>query len=112
MKKLLVLSVIVLSGILIFSACGKKEGILGTWEIVSATGAMSEMNMGMTYDFSSNGTVVMKKGFSNEATFSLTGEELAITVGGVTIKSTVKIAGDKMTMTIQNSDQVFELNRK
>lgn len=112
MKKSLALCVVLFAGLLIMSACGKKEGIVGTWEIVSASGAMSELNKGMTYDFSSNGTVIMKKGFSNEAKYTLTGEELAITVGGVTIKSTVKINEDKMTMTIQNSDQVFELKRK
>ncbi len=94
------------------TACGKKGPIIGKWEIIEATGTMAALNKGTTYEFKTDGTLIMKKGFENKAKYTLEGDNLTYTVGTVTMKSTVKISGNTMTMKIANSDQVFTLKKK
>lgn len=71
------------------------------------------MNIGVTYDFSADGKLVMaSQSLKNPATYTIEGDQLTYKVGSVTMNATFKIGGDTLTLQIAKSDQVFTLKKK
>ncbi len=89
-----------------------QSGIIGKWEVVEATGTLAKLNKGTKYDFSKDGTLIIKKGFENKATYTFKNNLLTVKAGSVVIKSKVIIKNNIMTMQIENNDQKLILKRQ
>ena len=114
MRKFAFIIATIFTALLFTTSCGggSDSGVIGKWKIVKAEGTMAELNKDMIYNFVDDKKLIMEKGFKNEGTYTISGDTLAGTFGSVTIKSIIKIDGKKMTMTIINSDQKFELEKQ
>ena len=123
MKKssMIILSVILVTGL--FASCtgGKEktpsERIIGTWEIVEASGAFSDSNVGMIYTFGKEGAFSQKNKY-----LETKGKVTKIDDESFTIKFddlpdadfiyTYKFENETIKIELVSSDQVFTLERK
>lgn len=117
MKKIVV--VILVFSLALFSfSCkkGSSHPIVGKWKIISAKGIAASSNIGTVYNFDSDGTVEIKKGFlKSEGKYSINGNNVEIKYKGrsnITLKATFKISGDEMVYKMKGSNQVFNMERQ
>lgn len=115
-----ILSVIFMAAFFTGCSGGKEkspsERLKGTWEIVEATGDMSELNVGTTYNFGSNNAFSTKKGHveaegviteKNDETFTVNFEYL-----DTDFIYNYRFEGKKLIISIQTSNQEFTLEKR
>lgn len=118
---IVILSVILVAGF--FAACdgGKEktpsEKIIGTWEIVEASGRFAEDNVGVIYTFGNEGEFLQKSGWldSKGKVTKIDDESFTIRFDALADADFIynyKFEEDKLILEIVSSDQVFTLVRK
>lgn len=125
MKKSLsvLFAVIVMAGLVV--ACGgigkkseenkaPKERIIGQWEIIEASGAMSELNIGVIYTFTEDGTFKMKSGFESVGKITFlddNGFKVFYESIDAEFVYAYKFEGENLIIEIDGSDQKFTLKK-
>jgi hypothetical protein len=90
-----------------------ENPLAGKWEIVEASGTLSDMNLGTIYQFGKESEFYTEKsGFRNVGHYVLSGDTLKISFGTLLITALISINDNKMDYAILNSDQKFQLKKK
>jgi len=88
-----------------------KPTIVGKWEIVEAEGAMAGSNKGQVYTFNADGTMDISG--ITRGTYSFDGKTVQLKIGTIEMAADIEFRDAKtMVYTLQNSNQVFTMNRK
>ena len=96
MKKILLSLALVFTLMLVITGCGKKEGLVGSWEHETFKGYVYTFNEDKTCKYDAYGTIM-------NCTYEVDGDKLSILYTGNTapFETTYKIEGD--TLTIKDS---------
>ena len=115
-----ILSVIFMAAF--FTGCGggkeksPSERLKGTWEIVEATGDMSELNVGTTYNFGNNNAFATIKGHVEAEGIITEKNDETLTVKFDYLDAdfiyNYRFEGKKLIISIQTSNQEFTLEKR
>ena len=115
-----ILSVIFMAAL--FTGCGgskeksPSERLKGSWEIVEATGDMSELNVGTIYNFGANNAFSTKKAHVEAEGVITEKDDETFTVNFEYLDTdfiyNYRFEGKKLIISIQTSNQEFVLEKR
>ncbi|MEM9829142.1 MAG: hypothetical protein AAF944_00810 [Bacteroidota bacterium] len=107
---------------LVFAACSSddeddvaepQDPFLGAWIITEAEGAFVDDNLGTTYTFSEDGSLVIEKGiFRSTGTYTRNTSTIEVNIeGGFELVYDYTLTNTQLTLDSQGSDQKFIFER-